>query len=117
MSNQANDVNGTGTQTTTKSSSSSLSVLQERNRGDFNLFACVLLLCCRPLYNLESSQIVDSTRAYTHKGERNDLMSVINLDDGPRRKLKFSNRLSNQNTGCNDKKSSWHLIGFANGTY
>ena len=117
MSNQASDVNGTGTQTTTKSSSSPLSVLQERNRGDFNPFSCVLLLYYRPLYNLESSQTVDSTRAYTHKAESNDLMSVINLDDGPRRKLKFSNRLSNQNIGYNDKNSSWRLVGFANGTY
>ena len=93
MPNQASDVNGTGNQTTTESSSSPLSVLQATNRGDFNPFACVLLLYYGPLYNLESSQIIDSTRAYTRKAESNDLMSVINLDDGPRRKLKSSNRL------------------------
>ena len=88
MSNQASDVNGTGTQTTTKSSSLPLLVLQARNRGNFNPFVRVLLLYYGPLYNLESSQIIDSTRAYTRKAESNDLMSVINLDDNPRRKAK-----------------------------
>ena len=98
MSNQASNINGTGTQATTKSSSSPLSVLQVRNRGDFNPFACVLLLYYRPLYNLESSQIIDSTRAYNRKAESNDLMSVINFDDNPRCKLKLSNRISNHDS-------------------
>ena len=95
MPNQAGDVNGIGTQTTTESSSSPLSVPQAKNRGDFNPFACVLLLYYGPLYNLESSQIIDLTRAYTRKTESNALMSVINLDDDPRRKLKSSNKLPN----------------------
>ena len=88
MSNQSSDVNGTGTQTTTKSSLSPLSVLPARNRGDFIPFARVLLLYYGLLYNIESNQIIDSTPANTRTAESNDLMSVINLDDSPRRKAK-----------------------------
>ena len=69
---QASNVNGTGIQTHNQVIfvSSPNTAQQLWNRGDFALFA-VYYCYYGSLYNRESSQMLDSTRANTRKAQRN----------------------------------------------
>ena len=56
----------------------------------------VILRLSHLIFSIKSSCSLKDRPKSSHR--KHDLMSVINFDDGPRRKLKFTYRLSNHDS-------------------